>query len=337
FWRVRVHGRRLRFLLDYVSFFCKSHIMRKIPARVYRYGNNSFKIVYLKHSSSGARPSEDEKCPENDTIQAKCPENDTFFECPENYTLDTPSEKEDCNVRRARSAITELALCNEWDYFVTLTLSPEKFDRHDLHKWQKALSVWIGNFNKKHDCKLKYLLIPEHHQDGCWHMHGLLSGIPSECLVINEYGYLDFPEYAERFGFINLGKVKDPIRVARYITKYVSKQLSERSQELGAHLYYHSRGLARKELVAEYAVSEVPFNAQQNDFCGWEWFDGACNDVRSRVAFTKSSKFAWFKRGRFDINSVFANLPYMRTGLRFRDGRKLIIKGKKRPERKTNI
>lgn len=297
-----------------------------IPAKIYRYGNHSHKIVYFKHHSSGARA--DENCPEIDTNQPICPEIDTFSE---NVT---PSEKADCNVRRSRSAITELALCNEWDYFVTLTLSPEKFDRHDLKTWQKALSTWIGNFNRKHDCKLKYLLIPEHHEDGCWHMHGLFAGLPADCLCINQHGYLDFPEYAERFGFINLGPVKDPVRVARYITKYVSKQLSERSQELGAHLYYCSRGLARKELVAEYAVAEVPFNAQQNDFCGWEWFDGDDSNVRSRAAFTKANKIAWCKRDSFSINSVFANLPYMRLVLKDRHGRTLVIKGRKRPERK---
>ena len=297
-----------------------------IPAKIYRYGNHSHKIVYFKHHSSATRV--DEKCPENDTIQPNCPDSDTFFE------NDSATEKADCNVRRARSAITELALCNDWDYFVTLTLSPEKFDRHDLKAWQKSLSVWIGNFNRKHGCKLKYLLIPEHHEDGCWHMHGLFAGVPAECLCINQHGYLDFPEYAERFGFINLGRVKDPVRVARYITKYVSKQLSERSQELGAHLYYHSRGLARKELVAEYAVAEVPINAQQNDFCGWEWFDGDDSSVRSRAAFTKSNKIAWCKRDSFSINSVFANLPYMRIVIKSRNRPDLIIKGKKRPERK---
>lgn len=29
---------------------------------------------------------------------------------------------------------------------------------------------------------MQYLLIPEHHEDGAWHVHGLLSGLPGGVL-----------------------------------------------------------------------------------------------------------------------------------------------------------
>ena len=244
--------------------------MRTCPVRMYRYGK-CYKIVYFKCGGRGSAPRPDVKgCPE------KLSDGEAVGRS-ENW------EKAACNYRRAKNAIMEIALCNDWEHFVTLTLSPEKFDRYDLHKWQKALSVWIGNFNRKYGCKVKYLLIPEHHKDGAWHMHGLFSGLPAEALRKNCFGYLDLPEYSERFGFINFSKIKDPVRVSRYITKYVSKSLSERMKDYGAHLYYASKGLSRKECVCEYSVADIPADTIQTDFCAWEWFDDCDGETSARL------------------------------------------------------
>lgn len=254
--------------------------MRTYPVRMYRYGK-CYKIVYFKCGGRGSAPRPDVKgCPE------KLSDGEAVGRS-ENW------EKAACNYRRAKNAIMEIALCNTWEHFVTLTLSPEKYDRYDLHKWQKALSVWIGNFNRKYGCKVKYLLIPEHHKDGAWHMHGLFSGLPAEALRKNCFGYLDLPEYSERFGFINFSKIKDPVRVSRYITKYVSKSLSERMQDYGAHLYYASKGLNRKECVIEYAVADIPADTIQTDFCAWEWFDDCDGETsaRLRALVTNVAKF----------------------------------------------
>lgn len=78
--------------------------------------------------------------------------------------------------------IFELALCNDWEWFVTLTLNPEYHDRKDLKSYKKKLLTWIKNYNRTQKTNIKYLLIPENHQDGSWHMHGLMMGIPEEHL-----------------------------------------------------------------------------------------------------------------------------------------------------------
>ena len=36
------------------------------------------------------------------------------------------------NISRAKSKVFEYAYCNHWDYFITLTISPDKYDRYDL-------------------------------------------------------------------------------------------------------------------------------------------------------------------------------------------------------------
>ena len=168
-------------------------------------------------------------------------------------------EREACNISRARSKVLELALCNEWSYFVTLTLSAEKYDRYNLAAWQKDLSQWIRD-QRKRVCRpeLRYLLIPELHEDGAWHMHGLFEGIPDGDLCINEHGYLDWPRYVRKFGWISLSKVRSHARVSRYITKYIRKATESTAEALEAYanLYYHSRGLAGRQLVREGVLAD---------------------------------------------------------------------------------
>ena len=64
-------------------------------------------------------------------------------------------EKLENNISRAKSSVTEYALCNNWEFFVTLTIDKKKQDRYDLQKYIHDLGVWIGNYNKKYDTKLK--------------------------------------------------------------------------------------------------------------------------------------------------------------------------------------
>lgn len=40
--------------------------------------------------------------------------------------------KLEASLSRTRAAIYELSLCNEWEWFVTLTLNPEYHDRKDM-------------------------------------------------------------------------------------------------------------------------------------------------------------------------------------------------------------
>ena len=90
--------------------------------------------------------------------------------------------KSENNISRAKSRVFELALCNEWDIFLTFTLDPKKYDRDDLKKFQKDLGQFIRDYNKKYNLCIKYLLIPEEHKKGGWHLHGFLMGLPKSHL-----------------------------------------------------------------------------------------------------------------------------------------------------------
>ena len=115
-----------------------------------------------------------------------------------------------------------------------------------MEKWNKDLGQFIRDERKRTGSNIQYLLIPEQHKDNAWHIHGLIKGIPKEELVINKYGYRDWLRYSKKFGYCSIDKVKSQIAVSKYITKYVSKSLSDTTErEKEKKLYYNSRGLKR--------------------------------------------------------------------------------------------
>lgn len=77
------------------------------------------------------------------------------------------------SVRRARKAVRDIARSNDWAYFVTLTLDPERVDRYDFAAIWKHLRHWLGNCVRRKG--LAYLLVPEHHKDGAIHFHGFFN------------------------------------------------------------------------------------------------------------------------------------------------------------------
>lgn len=173
--------------------------------------------------------------------------------------------KLEASISRTRSAIFELALCNDWEWFVTLTLNPEWYDRKNLEEYKKKLSTWIKNYNRLHQTNIKYLLIPENHKDGSWHMHGLLMGLPVEHLkeftleeklpikmvieLLRGKKLYNWEAYAKAFGYISVSEIKDIEHVSKYITKYITKDLAKTRIEVNAHFYYGSKGLKRAETL----------------------------------------------------------------------------------------
>lgn len=195
---------------------------------------------------------------------------------PENGKKNTArnTDKLDESLSRTRATIFELAMCNEWEWFVTLTIDPKQFDREDLNKYKKKLSVWIKNYNRLHGTKIKYLLIPELHSDGkSWHMHGLVMELPETHLTEFEDDetlpltilieikrgnkVYDWPAYRKAFGYITITKIRDAESVSKYITKYITKDLGKSKIELNNHLYYCSQGLKRAEKLYQGKITRV--------------------------------------------------------------------------------
>ena len=171
-------------------------------------------------------------------------------------------KKLDNNISRARTKIFEYAICNDFDYFVTLTVNNDFLDRYDLKAYIKKLGQFIRDYRKKHNVNIQYLLIPEKHTDGAWHMHGLIKGIPREHLSLNKYGYKDWEEYSKRFGYISIDEIRNQVAVSKYITKYISKSINTGGgvTEKESKMYYNSRGLKRPKKVYEGTLNTNQLN-----------------------------------------------------------------------------
>jgi hypothetical protein len=78
--------------------------------------------------------------------------------------------------RRAAAKVRDIALCNDFKWFVTLTLDAARVDRYDVREITRKLNNWLDNQVRR--TGLKYVLVPERHKDGALHFHGLVNDGP---------------------------------------------------------------------------------------------------------------------------------------------------------------
>lgn len=195
--------------------------------------------------------------------------------------------KSDNNISRAKNRVFELALCNPWNIFLTFTLDPKKYNRNDLGKFRKDLSQFVRDYNKKYGIAIKYLLIPEEHKKGGWHMHGFLMGLPDEHLRLftlseklpkyireklkSGQAVYEWEPYRKKFGFCDLEVVKDQFAVSAYVTKYITKDLDRTVRESGAHLYYCSQGLSRSVVIFRGKANDGLVYDYESDYNSIKW------------------------------------------------------------------
>lgn len=147
------------------------------------------------------------------------------------------------SMRRARAKLRRLALANDFQVFVTLTLDPAKIDRYDGAAVTKALGRWCDNMVRRHG--LRYILVPELHQDGAIHFHGFLAG---RGLRLVESGVewdgrpvYNLPQWT--LGFTTAQHLYGEYHAAvAYCCKYIGKQQGQRP--LGR--WYYSGGALRE-------------------------------------------------------------------------------------------
>lgn len=188
-------------------------------------------------------------------------------------------EKLASNMSRARSMVLQYALCNPWDFFFTCTLNGSWHDRYCLPAYTARLSQFIRDKRKEYGSQIQYLLVPQAHEDGAWHMHGFLSSIPQDRICkfppsapwhLRSKGYLDWPDYQSKFGFCSLAPVRDPVAASFYITRYISRDMANRSGDLGKHLYFHSRPLSRAVKASDVYIPSPELDAvctEHHKFC----------------------------------------------------------------------
>lgn len=191
---------------------------------------------------------------------------------------DRDREKDNLNraKRRARGAVRDLALANDFQYFVTLTLDGEKVNRYDEREVTRKLNNWLDNNVRRRG--LAYVLVAERHKDGAIHFHGFfndsLKAVDSGTVIPPEGGKPRKPRSARQrtawldggghlvynlpqwsLGFTTAIELYgDRHKAVGYVCKYISKE----SGKVGGRWYYSGGDLKRPTISwCDVAFDEV--------------------------------------------------------------------------------
>lgn len=157
---------------------------------------------------------------------------------------------------RTKQNVYQITRSNRWEWYITLTLDPEKIDRTDYDLCVKTVRKWFNNIKTRICPDLKYIIIPELHKDGkSYHFHGLLAnteGLAFSDSGIRQKGRKVFNLADYKLGFTNCTRVDDTRKVSAYITKYITKNLEISIK--GKRRYLASKNCDKAE-VKEYNVT----------------------------------------------------------------------------------
>lgn len=155
------------------------------------------------------------------------------------------------SMHRARSAVHDIALCNSFEYFFTLTFSPDKIDRYDATTVKTVLSDFLKNQVRRKD--FSYVCIPEYHKDGAIHVHGLCN-LGSMAIAPSFNPHTQSPVYTQsgqmvynlldwKLGFSTCIRIDEQYeRTCNYITKYITKD----TRKIFGKWYWSSRDLKKR-------------------------------------------------------------------------------------------
>ena len=141
-----------------------------------------------------------------------------------NNTTDS-EELQRISLSRTKRNIKEIALCNSFTHFATLTINSTFCDRFHLQSCQDKLKYIIKERIRRKNKDFAYIFITEKHKNGAFHFHGLIKNLTD--LYINENGFLSHKAFDE-IGFnsfleINTENNNSYDKVCSYITKYITK------------------------------------------------------------------------------------------------------------------
>lgn len=162
----------------------------------------------------------------------------------------------DDSVKRSRDKVYDIAMLNEFNYFITLTLDENKISRTNKDEILTALKRWLDNMVRRHN--LQYIIVPEYHKDGeSIHFHGLIKGDLklTDSTKKTAKGQIIYNLQNWKYGFSTCISLDENYeRVCNYITKYITK---DNQMVFGKSYFAGGKGLIREcETVFDY----IPFN-----------------------------------------------------------------------------
>ena len=220
---------------------------------LYNYNNSGFyRLVELKNTTSLAK-SQQKK-------QTNTSTNNIYFN----------------NISRSKKSVKEIALCNDFNYFVTITIKND-FNRYNIDN----AFYYLSNFCKKYKRKyflFSYIFIAEYHQDKAIHFHGLCF-LPTNAISFdlyprtilnqkdNKFYHCFSSSIFDEFGRNTFQPITSKEKISSYIMKYITKDCIRTSSH---RLYTCSRGLvhADKTYYNNDKLKEIFNNKKyfENDF-----------------------------------------------------------------------
>lgn len=164
-------------------------------------------------------------------------------------TGDPEKNKADAR-KRAIQMVYDIARSNPWTWFITLTFDPEKVNSFDYEECVEHLKRFTQRLQKRH---FVYLLVPELHESGRYHFHGLVKGnlpvtpakSPYGKLLLDDKGRQIYNISIYEYGFTTATAIDDMSKAASYVAKYITK---EDCVPPGKKSYWASRGLNLPEV-----------------------------------------------------------------------------------------
>lgn len=190
------------------------------------------------------------------------------------------------SIMRTRSVLSDLCLCNNFEWFVTLTFSPHKVKyRDNLVMCKSALTSWLNHQRYNHSPNMKYLAVPELHKDGAVHFHLLMSdfnGAMRASGVKNKNGrdIYNISYWNRDYGFSTAVKIDNIEAVSAYIRKYITKDMVLIP---GQKRYFCSNNLTRP---IRYQNFDVPTTALLNRAPVYEDMDSETFELEKSAILT---------------------------------------------------
>lgn len=180
-------------------------------------------------------------------------------------TLEELEERQKLSVRASMSRtinkLYEYARSGDWEWFLTFTFADNNVDRYNYDHCCRVLRKWCNNTKTRYCPDMRYLIVPEQHQNGAWHYHGLFSGIDNLKMTVATNNKKDSPYFGDKlrvsyphgayiynlpsfgFGYTTATQIQDTYKAGNYILKYVTKDLVMDTKY--RNRYFCSRGLKR--------------------------------------------------------------------------------------------
>lgn len=180
----------------------------------------------------------------------------------------------------------DLAQCNDFDKFATLTFDPKKHPRcREVEYTDKKIIHWLNNQQKRYGA-FRYIVAKEPMKDGKIHYHMVLGGFTGHYHKTNirkngRQAY-KIDSWEKSNGFADMEDIGNKEASIMYLMKYLQKELSSSIHVKGSRRYFASKGLRRPEktygieedqIASKFRTDKAPSDEFENDYVQISVFD----------------------------------------------------------------